>query len=59
MRPDKRYILMLEDDSDDRHITQTFFADLNDSIALKFLSDPDELLPYLEHCSEHANYFLA
>ncbi len=41
---------MLEDDGDDRHITATFFAEHHSNIGLHFLSEPEEMLPYLEQC---------
>jgi CheY-like chemotaxis protein len=44
------YILMLEDDSDDRHITQTIFADNGYDVALEFLTNSEEVLPYLDQC---------
>ena len=46
------YILMLEDDDDDRHITQTFFSERGYNIALEFFINSDDVLPYLEKCLE-------
>ena len=39
---------MIEDDMDDRYITQTYFADFGSSIALRFLNGHDNVLQYLE-----------
>jgi CheY-like chemotaxis protein len=49
-----RYILMLEDDSDDRYITENFFSEQKYDIALKFLSAPDEVMPYLSNCLDES-----
>lgn len=50
MKPDQPYILMLEDDEDDRYITQTFFAANNFDVGIEFLSNSDDVLPWLENC---------
>ena len=50
MKTAPRYMLMLEDDADDRHITQTFFKDNGYDIDIEFLTNSDELMPYLECC---------
>ena len=42
------YILMLEYDSDDRHITQVFFTEKGYNVGLEFMTDPTRVLPYLE-----------
>ena len=47
---ERPYILMLEDDSDDRHITQLFFSEKGYEIDLVFLTDAREVLPYLASC---------
>src|SRR3954469_19001700 len=44
------YILMLEDDADDRYITKTFFLANNYEIGLEFLVNSDHVMPYLEKC---------
>lgn len=44
------YILMLEDDSEDRYITQTFFSERGYKIGLEFLTYPDQVIPYLADC---------
>jgi CheY-like chemotaxis protein len=46
------YILMLEDDHDDRHITSSFFLESGREIHIEFLEHADEVLPYLEGCGE-------
>lgn len=48
-----RYILMLEDDEDDRHITETFFAEKGYDLDLHFLSGSNEVLPFLNTCSNN------
>lgn len=45
---EQHYILMLEDDLDDRHITHTFLKELGYEIPLIFLASADEVIPYLE-----------
>ena len=50
MKTDNSYILMLEDDTDDQHITETFFAEKGYSIGIEFLSTSDDVLPFLESC---------
>ena len=45
----KRYnILMVEDDHDDRYITETFFSEKGYDIDLKFLDQSDHVISYLE-----------
>ena len=39
---------MLEDDGDDRHITQLFFIEKGYNVGLEFMTDPTRVLPYLE-----------
>ena len=52
MHQDKRYtILMLEDDHDDRHITETFFSEKGYNIDVRFLDNSDEAISYLEDCA--------
>lgn len=41
---------MLEDDGDDRHLTQFHFAEQKIKVDLTFLTKPDEVLPYLANC---------
>ena len=49
MNSDKRFnILMVEDDHDDRHITETFFADKGYNIEVSFLDESDKVITYLE-----------
>ena len=50
MAADQQYILMLEDDGDDRHITETFFAEQHHDIGLKFFTHPHAIMPYLDEC---------
>lgn len=52
MKTDMRYILMLEDDVDDRHITESFFEEQNYNIGLRFVATPDGLLQYLNDCAD-------
>ena len=44
----KRKVLMIEDDLDDRYITQTYFADFGSSIALRFFDGHNDVIQYLE-----------
>lgn len=49
MGMEKRYsILMLEDDHDDRHITESFFSERGYEIDIQFLDESDQLISYLE-----------
>jgi len=48
MQVHERYILMLEDDQDDRYLTSAVMEELNIKIPLKFLSNTEDLLPTLE-----------
>lgn len=43
-----RYILMLEDDSDDRYLTQHMLEELGIDISIRFLSNSEELFGYLQ-----------
>lgn len=43
---------MLEDDADDRHITETTISELGYSIPIKFLSYGRELITYLTQAEE-------
>lgn len=52
MRTQQPYILMLEDDGDDRQITRSFFAESTRKPAIEFLEHADEVLPYLERCND-------
>lgn len=44
----ERYILMLEDDQDDRNLTSAVMKELNIAIPLMFLSNTEDLFPALE-----------
>ena len=44
----KRKVLMIEDDLDDRYITQTYFADFGSSIALRFFDSHNDVIQYLD-----------
>jgi CheY-like chemotaxis protein len=44
------YILMLEDDSDDRYITQTVFSEKGYNIPIEFLTNTEYVLPFLQQC---------
>ena len=48
MQIHERYILMLEDDQDDRFFTSAVMKDLKMEVPIKFLSNTDDLLPTLE-----------
>jgi CheY-like chemotaxis protein len=49
MSQGKHYtILMVEDDDDDRHITQAFFTEKGYDIDVQFLDNSDRIIPYLE-----------
>ena len=50
MDRDIPYILMLEDDGDDRHITQMFFSEKGYNVGREFLTEAGDVLPYLERC---------
>lgn len=39
---------MVEDDHDDRHITESFFADKGYNIDVRFLDESDKVITYLE-----------
>jgi len=45
-----KYILMLEDDDDDRLITRNYFAEHKYNVGLEFLTQSEEVVPYLENC---------
>ena len=44
-----KYILMLEDDSDDRYVTHSFFQENKVQLGLEFLHNSEAVLPFLEH----------
>lgn len=48
--PTHPYILMLEDDQEDRYITESFFAERNYNIGLVFVTNGHEVMEYLELC---------
>lgn len=50
MQTDQPYILMLEDDEDDRYFTGSFFEDRGYNVQLEFLTEAADVLPYLERC---------
>ena len=50
MKKNGQYILMLEDDIDDRFTTQSFFDEQGYDIGLRFLTQSDEVIPFLENC---------
>jgi CheY-like chemotaxis protein len=50
------YILMLEDDSEDRYITQSFFSERGYKIGLEFVSYPDHVMDSLLNCLETGAY---
>lgn len=43
-----RYILMVEDDPDDRHLTQQTLQDIGLNVPIQFLSQSDEVFSFLE-----------
>lgn len=47
------YILLLEDDSDDRYITESYFKELGLEAKLDFLERGDDVLNYLEERMTH------
>jgi CheY-like chemotaxis protein len=46
------YVLMLEDDGDDRHLTKAFFKDQGYDLGLEFIEEAERVLPFLENCLE-------
>src|SRR5690349_8150279 len=48
-------ILMLDDDHDDRHITETLFAEKGYDIRLQFLDESDHVITYLEDAAIESN----
>ena len=51
MQIQERYILMLEDDYDDRYFTTSVIQDLDIAVPIKFLSNTDKLFDTLEECN--------
>jgi CheY-like chemotaxis protein len=49
------YILMLEDDSEDRYITKSFFSERGYNIGLVLVTYPDEVMEYLHNCIKENN----
>jgi len=47
MFPDQLYIAMLEDDSDDRYLTNEILTEIGFDITIRFFSNSDELLKAL------------
>jgi CheY-like chemotaxis protein len=52
MSSNEHYVLMLEDDADDRYITETTIEELGYNIPVKFLSYERELIKYLTESEE-------
>jgi CheY-like chemotaxis protein len=50
MSASRPYILMLEDDSDDRYITSNLFREMNYNVDLKFFVEPQDVVPYMKQC---------
>jgi CheY-like chemotaxis protein len=44
------YVLMLEDDSDDRFVTQSFFTEQDYNVGLHFVEESLDVLPHLQQC---------
>jgi CheY-like chemotaxis protein len=44
---------MLEDDGDDRYITQAFFVEQGYEVGLEFIVDAFDVMPHLENCLEN------
>ena len=47
----KRSILMLEDDKEDRYITESFFREQGYNIHLEFVTHGHEVIEYLDRCA--------
>lgn len=47
MSMDNRYILMGEDDPDDRHLTKLILQEIGHPVPITFLTQSNEVLPYL------------
>ena len=54
MPSNERYVLMLEDDADDRYITETTIKELGYDIHVSFLSHGRELINYLASSDQPA-----
>jgi CheY-like chemotaxis protein len=52
MPSNHQYVLMLEDDTDDRYITESTLRELGYDIDVKFLAHGRELIKYLNHSEE-------
>jgi CheY-like chemotaxis protein len=52
MTSNQQYVLMLEDDSDDRYITESTINELGYNIPIKFLNHDRELFRYLTQYEE-------
>lgn len=50
MKTGTPYILMLEDDSDDREVTAHFFEENRNNVRLEFVTEKQEVLQRLQHC---------
>lgn len=48
MKSQAAYILMLEDDAEDRYITESYLHELGLNIGLEFVAYPDEVIPFLD-----------
>ncbi len=44
-------ILMVEDDHDDRYITESFFAERGYNVNVQFVEESDHVITYLEDCT--------
>jgi CheY-like chemotaxis protein len=52
MSSNEQYVLMLEDDADDRYITEATLSELGYNIPIKFLAYDRELITYLTQSEE-------
>lgn len=52
MSPNQRYVLMLEDDADDRYLTETTLQELGYDMPVRFVSSGKELISHLTHSPE-------
>lgn len=49
-----RFILMLEDDDDDRYITEAVFKEKQSSLKLQFVNNSDDLFAFLFSCERNS-----
>lgn len=54
MQPGSRqpFILMLEDDNEDRYITESYFREKGHNVRLEFLTHGPEVMQYLQQCEK-------